>query len=89
MMLSGILMDMIASSFGVGGGFMFMPFMTSVMGYQPDGLMAAAIAAGAILGGMVGPRIQKHLAEIFLKRMLALALVITFMDYAEVLVFLR
>jgi len=118
MLFSGILMGMIASSFGVGGGFMFMPFMTSVMGYpmylavpialagtfatsvggiakyalmgyQPDWFMAAAIAAGAILGGMVGPKIQKHLPEIFLKRMLALALVITFMNYTQLLFFLR
>jgi hypothetical protein len=97
---------------------MFMPFMTSVMGYpmylavpialagtfatsvggiakyalmgyQPDWIMAAAIAAGAIAGGMVGPKIQKHLPEIFLKRMLALALIITFMNYAQLLWFLR
>lgn len=118
MLFSGILMGMIASSFGVGGGFMFMPFMTSVMGYpmylavpialagtfatsvggiakyammgyQPDWLMAACIAAGAIGGGMVGPKIQKHLPEIFLKRMLALALIITFMNYTQLLFFLR
>ncbi len=118
MLISGILMGMIASSFGVGGGFMFMPFMTSVMGYpmylavpialagtfatsvggiakfslmgyQPDWIMAAAIAAGAICGGMVGPKIQKHLPEIFLKRMLALALVIVFLNYTGALPFLR
>lgn len=118
MLFSGILMGMVASSFGVGGGFMFMPFMTSVMGYpmylavpialagtfatsvggiakyvlmgyQPDWIMAAVIAAGAIGGGMVGPKIQKHLPEIFLKRMLAIALVITFMNYTQLLVFLR
>jgi hypothetical protein len=118
MLLSGILMGMIAASFGVGGGFMFMPFMTtamgypmylavpialagtfatsvggiakfSLMGYQPDWIMAAAIAAGAIVGGMVGPKIQKHLPEIFLKRMLALALVIVFLNYTDALFFLR
>lgn len=118
MLLSGILMGMIAASFGVGGGFMFMPFMTtamgypmylavpialagtfatsvggiakfSLMGYQPDWIMAAAIAAGAIAGGMVGPKIQKHLPEIFLKRMLALALVIVFANYTQLLFFLR
>ncbi len=118
MLLSGILMGMIASSFGVGGGFMFMPFMTSVMGYpmylavpialagtfatsvggiakyammgyQPDWIMAACIAAGAIAGGMVGPKIQKHLPEIFLKRMLAIALIITFMNYTQLLAFMR
>lgn len=118
MLLSGILMGMIAASFGVGGGFMFMPFMTTVMGYpmylavpialagtfatsvggiakfslmgyQPDWIMAAAIAAGAICGGMVGPKIQKHLPEIFLKRMLALALVIVFLNYTDALFFLR
>jgi uncharacterized membrane protein YfcA len=118
MLLSGILMGMIASSFGVGGGFMFMPFMTtamgypmylavpialagtfatsvggiakfSLMGYQPDWIMAAAIAAGAIAGGMVGPKIQKHLPEIFLKRMLAIALVIVFLNYTDALFFIR
>ncbi len=118
MLFSGILMGMIAASFGVGGGFMFMPFMTTIMGYpmylavpialagtfatsvggiakyvmmgyQPDWLMAAAIAAGAIVGGMVGPKIQKHLPEIFLKRMLALALIIVFMNYTQLLFFLR
>lgn len=118
MLLSGILMGMIASSFGVGGGFMFMPFMTSVMGYpmylavpialagtfatsvggitkyalmgySPDWFMAAAIAAGAICGGMVGPKIQKHLPEIFLKRMLAIALIIVFANYTQIIPFLR
>lgn len=118
MLISGILMGMIASSFGVGGGFMFMPFMTTamgypmylavpialagtfatsvggitkyaLMGYQPDWIMAACIAAGAICGGMVGPKIQKKLPEIFLKRMLALALVIVFANYTGLLVFMR
>ena len=118
MLIAGILMGMIAASFGVGGGFMFMPFMTTAMGYpmylavpialagtfatsvggiakfslmnyQPDWIMAAAIAAGAIVGGMVGPKIQKHLPEIFLKRMLALALVIVFLNYTDALFFLR
>jgi uncharacterized membrane protein YfcA len=118
MLIAGILMGMIASSFGVGGGFMFMPFMTTIMGYpmylavpialagtfatslggiskyflmgyQPDWLMAAVIAAGAIVGGMVGPRIQKHLPEILLKRMLAIALIIVFMNYTQLIPFLR
>ncbi len=118
MLISGILMGMIASSFGVGGGFMFMPFMTTIMGYpmylavpialagtfatsvggiakytlmgySPDWLMAICIAAGAMAGGMVGPKIQKKLPEIFLKRLLALALIIVFMNYTQLLVFLR
>lgn len=118
MLLAGIIMGMIAASFGVGGGFMFMPFMTTaigypmylavpialagtfatscggiakyaLLGYQPDWLMAACIAAGAILGGMVGPKIQKKLPEIFLKRMLAIALIIVFMNYTQLLFFLR
>jgi uncharacterized membrane protein YfcA len=118
MLLGGIIMGMIASSFGVGGGFMFMPFMTTfmgypmylavpialfgtfstsvggiakyiLMGYQPDWVMAACIAAGAIGGGMVGPKIQKKLPEIFLKRMLALALIIVFMKYTKLLPFFR
>lgn len=118
MLISGILMGMIASSFGVGGGFMFMPFMTSVMGYpmylavpialagtfatsvggiakytlmgySPDWLMAICIAAGAMAGGMVGPKIQKHLPEILLKRLLALALIIVFLNYTDALFFLR
>lgn len=118
MLIGGILMGVIASSFGVGGGFMFMPFMTTLvgypmylavpialagtfatstgaiakyalMGYQPDWLMAALIAAGAMCGGMVGPKIQKKLPEIFLKRMLALALIIVFMKYTSLLPFMR
>jgi len=118
MLIGGIIMGMIASSFGVGGGFMFMPFMTTfmgypmylavpialagtfatscggiakyiLMGYQPDWIMAACIAGGAIGGGMVGPRIQKKLPEIFLKRMLALALIIVFMKYTKLLPFMR
>ncbi len=118
MFFGGIVMGMIAASFGVGGGFMFMPFMTTVMGYpmylavpialagtfatscggitkyilmgySPDWLMAVCIAAGAIGGGMVGPKIQKRLPEIFLKRMLALALIIVFMKYTKLLWFMR
>ncbi len=118
MLIGGILMGMIAASFGVGGGFMFMPFMTSIMGYpmylavpialsgtfatsvggigkyillgySPDWLMAVLIAAGAIGGGMVGPKIQKRLPEIFLKRLLALALIIVFMKYTKLLWFMR
>ena len=118
MLVGGILMGVIASSFGVGGGFMFMPFMTTLvgypmylavpialagtfatstggiakyalMGYQPDWLMAALIAAGAMCGGMVGPKIQKKLPEIFLKRMLALALIIVFMKYTSLIPFMR
>ncbi|MGW8161917.1 MAG: sulfite exporter TauE/SafE family protein, partial [Desulfobulbales bacterium] len=118
MLIAGILMGMIAASFGVGGGFMFMPFMTTVMGYpmylavpialagtfatsvggilkyillgyQPDWIMAVCIAAGAMAGGMVGPKIQKRLPEIFLKRLLALALIIVFMNYTQLLFFLR
>jgi uncharacterized membrane protein YfcA len=59
------------------------------MGYQPDWIMAVCIAAGAMLGGIVGPKIQKKLPEIFLKRMLALALIIVFMNYTQLLWFLR
>jgi uncharacterized membrane protein YfcA len=59
------------------------------MDYQPDWIMAACIAGGAIAGGMVGPKIQKKLTEIFLKRMLALALIIVFMKYTKLLPFMR
>ena len=118
MLIGGILMGAIAASFGVGGGFMFMPFMTTfmgypmylavpialagafatscggiakylLMGYSPDWIMAICIVAGAMGGGILGPKIQKKLPEIFLKRMLALALVIVFMKYTKMLVFLR
>jgi hypothetical protein len=114
----GILIGCIASAFGVGGGFMLVPFMTTVLGYpmylavpislcgsfgtslggisryiingyQPDWIMAALIAAGAIIGGKVGPRIQKKLPEIFLKRALALILFIVFLKYTNALPFLR
>lgn len=118
MLIGGVAMGVVASSFGVGGGFMFMPFMTTLvgypmylavpialagtfatsigavskyamLGYQPDWIMAALIAAGAMLGGIVGPKIQKKLPEIFLKRMLALALIITCLKYSDLLPFLR
>ncbi|MDA3972023.1 MAG: sulfite exporter TauE/SafE family protein [Desulfobulbaceae bacterium] len=118
MLIGGVIMGVIASSFGVGGGFMFMPFMTTMvgypmylavpialagtfatsvgaiskyvmMGYQPDWIMAALIAAGAMCGGVVGPKIQKKLPEIFLKRALAFALILTFMKYTGLLWFMR
>lgn len=116
--LGGIIIGCIASAFGVGGGFMLVPFMTTIMGYpmylavpislvgtfgtsiggisryimngyQPDWIMAGLIAAGAILGGKVGPMIQKKLPEIFLKRALALILFIVFLNYTQALPFLR
>jgi len=118
MLIGGIIMGVIASSFGVGGGFMFMPFMTTfvgypmylavpialagtfstsigaiskyvMMGYQPDWIMAALIAAGAMCGGIVGPKIQKKLPEIFLKRLLAGALILTCLKYTGLIWFMR
>lgn len=114
----GILIGCLASAFGVGGGFMLVPFMTTIMGYpmylavpislcggfasslgaiaryilngyQPDWIMAALIASGAILGGKVGPMIQKQLPEIFLKRALSLILCIVFLKYTNAIPFLR
>jgi uncharacterized membrane protein YfcA len=114
----GIIIGCIASAFGVGGGFMLVPFMTTVMGYpmylavpislcgtfgtsfggisryiingyQPDWIMAALIAAGAIIGGKTGPKIQKKLPEIFLKRALAIILFIVFLKYTNSIPFLR
>lgn len=118
MLIGGIIMGIIASSFGVGGGFMFMPFMTTfvgypmylavpialagtfatsigaiskyvMMGYQPDWIMAALIAAGAMCGGIVGPKIQKKLPEIALKRLLAGALILTCLKYTGLIWFMR
>lgn len=118
MLIGGIIMGIIASSFGVGGGFMFMPFMTTfvgypmylavpialagtfatsvgaiskyvMMGYQPDWIMAALIAAGAMCGGVVGPKIQKKLPEIALKRLLAGALILTCLKYTGLIWFMR
>ncbi|MBC8209209.1 MAG: sulfite exporter TauE/SafE family protein [Desulfobulbaceae bacterium] len=118
MLVGGVLMGIIASAFGVGGGFMFMPFMTTLvgypmylavpialagtfatsigaiskyalLGYQPDWIMAALIAAGAMCGGVVGPKIQKNLPEILLKRLLAGALILTCLNYTGLLWFLR
>jgi uncharacterized membrane protein YfcA len=114
----GILIGCIASAFGVGGGFMLVPFMTTIMGYpmylavpislcgtfatsiggiaryimngyQPDWIMAALIAVGAMAGGKVGPMIQKKLPEVFLKRLLALVLFIVFLKYTNAIPFLR
>jgi hypothetical protein len=116
--IGGVLIGCIASAFGVGGGFMLVPFMTTILGYpmylavpislcgtfanslggitkyaidgyQPDWIMAALIAAGAILGGKIGPKIQKKLPEIFLKRALALILFIVFLNYTGAIPFLR
>ncbi|MCK9175326.1 MAG: sulfite exporter TauE/SafE family protein [Desulforhopalus sp.] len=118
MLFGGIVMGIIASSFGVGGGFMFMPFMTTMvgypmylavpialagafstsvggiakyvmMGYQPDWIMAALIAAGAMCGGLIGPKLQKKMPEIFLKRLLAGALILTCLDYTGLIWFMR
>lgn len=118
MLFGGMAMGIIASSFGVGGGFMFMPFMTTMvgypmylavpialcgalgtsiggiakyvsMGYQPDWFMAALIAGGAMCGGVVGPKIQRKLPEIFLKRMLAGALILTCLKYTGLIWFMR
>ncbi len=118
MLIGGIIMGIIASSFGVGGGFMFMPFMTTfvgypmylavpialagtfatsvgaiskyvMMGYQPDWIMAALIAAGAMCGGVIGPKIQKKLPEILLKRLLAGALILTCLKYTGLIWFMR
>lgn len=114
----GIVIGCVASAFGVGGGFMLVPFMTTIMGYpmylavpislcgtfgtsiggisrymingyQPDWIMAALIAAGAIIGGKTGPKIQKRLPEVFLKRALALILLIVFLKYTGAIPFLR
>ncbi len=114
----GIFIGCVASAFGVGGGFMLVPFMTTVMGYpmylavpislcgtfgtsvggisryvlsgySPDWIMAALIAFGAIIGGKIGPKIQKKLPEIFLKRALALILLIVFLKYTNAIPFLR
>jgi uncharacterized membrane protein YfcA len=60
-----------------------------INGYQPDWIMAALIAAGAIIGGKVGPKIQKKLPEIFLKRALAIILFIVFLKYTGAIPFLR
>jgi len=118
MVCGGVVMGIVASSFGVGGGFMFMPFMTTMvgypmylavpiaiagafstsiggiakyvmMGYQPDWIMAALIAAGAMCGGVIGPKIQKKMPEILLKRLLAGALILTCLKYTGLIWFMR
>ena len=118
MVCGGVVMGIVASSFGVGGGFMFMPFMTTMvgypmylavpialagafstsvggiakyvmMGYQPDWIMAALIAAGAMCGGVIGPKIQKMMPEILLKRLLAGALILTCLKYTGLIWFMR
>ncbi|MEA2060858.1 MAG: sulfite exporter TauE/SafE family protein [Thermodesulfobacteriota bacterium] len=89
MLFGGIVMGVIASSFGVDGGFMFMPFMTTMvgypmylavpiglagafatsvggiskyilMGYQPDWIMAALIAAGACAAVLWARKFRKN-----------------------------
>ncbi len=101
-MVGGFFIAALASFLGIGGGFLYVPFMTSVMGlpmFLVAGTSALAVLlsmifsifsyvvikgtfiswslvtvemAGVFVGAMVGPRTQKYIPEIWLKRLFVL-----------------
>jgi uncharacterized membrane protein YfcA len=75
----------LCGTFGTSGGGISRYIFS---GYSPDWIMAALIAAGAIIGGKTGPKIQKKLLGIYLKRALALILLIVFLKYTHAIPFL-
>ncbi|MBU2645781.1 sulfite exporter TauE/SafE family protein [bacterium] len=97
-MLGGLVIASISSFIGVGGGFLYVPFLTSVLGlpmYIVAGTSALAVLlsmissifsyvvlkgtfiswwlvgiemAGVFAGALIGPRTQRYIPEIWLKR---------------------
>jgi hypothetical protein len=96
--IGGLVIASISSFIGVGGGFLYVPFLTSVVGlpmYIVAGTSALAVLlsmissvfsyvvlkgtfiswwligtemAGIFVGALIGPRTQKYIPEIWLKR---------------------
>ncbi|NQU64328.1 MAG: sulfite exporter TauE/SafE family protein, partial [SAR324 cluster bacterium] len=96
--VGGLIIASISSFLGVGGGFLYVPFLTSVVGlpmFIVAGTSALAVflsmitsifsdvvikgtfiswwligteMAGVLVGAMIGPRTQKYIPEIWLKR---------------------
>lgn len=97
-MLGGLVIASISSFIGVGGGFLYVPFLTGLLGlpmYIVAGTSALAVLlsmissifsyvvlkgtfiswwligiemAGIFAGALIGPRTQKYIPEIWLKR---------------------
>ncbi|VAX18730.1 putative membrane protein [hydrothermal vent metagenome] len=109
--VGGFFIAALASFLGIGGGFLYVPFMTSVMGlpmFLVAGTSALAVLlsmifsifsyvvikgtfiswslvtvemAGVFAGAMVGPRTQKYIPEIWLKRLFVLLAVYVGLRY--------
>jgi len=100
--LGGIVIAAISSFLGVGGGFLYVPYLTSLVGlpmFVVAGTSALAVLAsmttsiasylkftgavvdwaligteliGVFIGSMIGPRTQKYIPDIWLKRLFVL-----------------
>jgi hypothetical protein len=100
--LGGFLIAAISSFLGIGGGFLYVPFMTSIVGlpmFLVAGTSALAVLLsmivsiftyvaikgtfinwslvgvemiGIFIGAMIGPRTQKYIPDIWLKRIFVL-----------------
>lgn len=100
--IGGVLIAAISSFLGVGGGFLYVPYLTSIVGlpmFVVAGTSALAVLAsmitsiasylnfagaavdwaligteliGVFIGSMVGPRTQKYIPDIWLKRLFVL-----------------
>jgi uncharacterized membrane protein YfcA len=97
--VGGVIIAAISAFIGVGGGFLYVPYLTSIVGlpmYVVAGTSALAVFAsmvvsittymkvagagmdwaligvqliGVFVGSMIGPRTQKHIPDIWLKRL--------------------
>ncbi len=109
--LGGFFIASISSFLGIGGGFLYVPFMTSIMGlpmFLVAGTSALAVLlsmatsifsyvaikgtfiswslvgvemAGIFAGAMIGPRTQKYIPDIWLKRIFVLLAVYVGLRY--------
>ncbi|MDF1593128.1 MAG: sulfite exporter TauE/SafE family protein [Desulfobacterales bacterium] len=108
--LIGIFVGVVASSFGIGGGFLLVPIMTTlaalpmymavpaslvgtmfssicsiagyiILGYYPDLTIATCIVVGALVGGVIGSRLQGFFTEKQLKWALAILMFFLFFRF--------
>jgi hypothetical protein len=112
--LGGLLIAAISSFIGVGGGFLYVPFLTSVVGlpmYVVAGTSAMAVfvsmltsitsyiklagaavdwyligieLVGIFVGSIVGPRTQKYIPDIWLKRIFIVLAVYVGLKYFSI-----
>lgn len=109
-LLAGGLIAMVASAFGVGGGFLLVPYMASLlrmpmfiipataalaifasgtvsvvnyirMGSELDGQLLVFLLAGGNIGAVIGPKINRHLKNSWLNRLLAMILFLIGLKY--------